>query len=203
MWLTDTTVFAVTIANRNLFIFTPMKHQRTIYLLLCIFFVYSFIQAQELKPRVAEFGAEPYESPLNTVEPPKIIEWQEESLDTAFVVTLQEVSQYYQSTRLIIAFTNNSRLLVDNFWIQVRLLDRNGSFLYREQPILFTGIQPGRTVRGEVLCESIGIAEVGYVVIRPELLETERHERHFESRFVKLESTVDAAVKLVFSSMFE
>lgn len=163
----------------------------------------SQIQAQELKPKVAEFGVKPYEQPLNTEEPPQLISPDEDALDTVFVVTLQELSQYYQSTRLVVAFTNNSPFFIDNFWMQVRLLDKNGSFLYREQPVLFTSVQAGKTVRGEVLCESIGTEEVGFVVIRPELLEIERNERPFESRFLKLKSSVPQPVRVVLNSLFE
>jgi hypothetical protein len=103
----------------------------------------------------------------------------------------------------VVAFTNNSPFFIDNFWMQVRLLDKNGSFLYREQPVLFTSVQAGKTVRGEVLCESIGTEEVGFVVIRPELLEIERNERPFESRFLKLKSSVPQPVRVVLNSLFE
>ncbi len=189
--------------TKKMYFYRMRKSISSVLSLIIFFLIAMQLQAQELEPKVAEFGVKPYERPLNTVEQPKLISPDEEALDTVFVVTLQELSQYYQSTRLVIAFTNNSPFFVDNFWIQVRLLDKNGSFLYREQPVLFTTVNAGRTVRGEVLCESIGTEEVGYVVIRPELLEIERNERPFESRFLSLKSTVQKPVRMVLSSMFE
>jgi len=161
------------------------------------------LTAQEKQPKLVEFGAEPYERPFNTVEPPEVIETEETLSDTSFVITLQELSQYYQSTRLVIALTNKSGQYVDNFWVQVRLLDQNGSFLYREQPVLFTTLESGRTHRAEMLCESIGKDEVGYVVFRLELLELDREELPFESRYIQFKSDVKQPVKLVLSTMFE
>lgn len=103
-----------------------------------------------------------------------------------YTLELKNLSQYMQSTRLVFELTNATDKVLNNFWIHIALLDRGGMFLYREQPVFFSNIQPGRKGLIDILCESVGVDEVGFIVIYPGLLEENHHEIEFDSKLVQL-----------------
>lgn len=103
-----------------------------------------------------------------------------------YTLELKNLSQYMQSTRLVFELTNATDRVLNNFWIHIALLDRGGMFLYREQPVFFSNIQPGRKGLIDILCESVGVDEVGFIVIYPGLLEENHHEIEFDPKLVQL-----------------
>ncbi|MBU1008982.1 MAG: hypothetical protein KKD74_02490 [Bacteroidetes bacterium] len=103
-----------------------------------------------------------------------------------YTLELKNLSQYMQSTRLVFELTNATDRVLNNFWIHIALLDRGGMFLYREQPVFFSNIQPGRKGLIDILCESVGVDEVGFIVIYPGLLEENRHEIEFDPKLIQL-----------------
>jgi len=125
----------------------------------------------------------------------------EKSIDTLpFSIRLVHLGQYMQSVQLIFEFTNMHPEMVNHFWVHVSLLDQNKYFLYREQPALFTNIRKGKSQRIELLCESVGLEEVGYIVIHPQLLEIDRNEVSFDVSNIKLIMQEDTGVKMIFNS---
>lgn len=103
-----------------------------------------------------------------------------------FRLTLLQARQYMQSVQLVFELSNLSSDHLNHFWLNVSLRDAQGGFLYREQPALFAAIGPGKSQNIEMLCESIGIEEVGYVVLHPHLLEINRFEQAFDTTKVQL-----------------
>lgn len=119
-----------------------------------------------------------------------------------FTLSLLNVSQYNQSSRLVFELTNNTGSTVTNFWLHVSLLDRKGLFLYREEPVFFVNLFPGKKGVTEIYCESIGIEQIGYVVIYPTLLERDRNEFSFEKEKAVLEQFPKLPVRMAFYSEF-
>jgi hypothetical protein len=125
-----------------------------------------------------------------------------EANNLPFTLQLTHIRQYMQSTQLVFKLTNNSAEMLNHFWIYVSLLDDSKGFLYREQPVLFTGIKMGSSQSIELLCESIGVDEVGYIVLKPELLEIDRQEVPFETKNVELIQPGESNAKMVFNATF-
>ncbi|MDA3944310.1 MAG: hypothetical protein PF694_12315 [Bacteroidetes bacterium] len=159
--------------------------------------------SQEKKPEIAEFGTEIFSPPAQVAEIKPLIIDDETSYDSAFIVTFEQLTKYYQSARLIIALQNRSEDYVDHIWFQLRLLDKKSGFLYREQAVLFTGIAAGQKVRLEVICESISPEEIGFVVLRPELIEIDDQEYPFNQDFFKLNNASSFDLQFVFNTRFQ
>lgn len=122
--------------------------------------------------------------------------------ETDFRLQLFRVKQYMQSAQLIFELTNHTEQVLTNFWVHVSLLDRNGQFLYREEPLLFVNLQPGQKAFREILCESVGIEEIGHVVVYPQLLEMEWNEIEFDKDRVVLEQNVELPIRFAFYSAY-
>lgn len=119
-----------------------------------------------------------------------------------FTLNLVHVSQYMQSSRLVFELTNHTESVITNFWVHVSLLDRKGLFLYREEPVFFVNLRPGQKGRTDILCESVGIEEIGYVVIYPMLLEKDRNEISFDKEKVELIQFPGLPARMAFYSAF-
>lgn len=119
-----------------------------------------------------------------------------------FTLKLLNVSQFNQSSRLVFELTNHTGNTVTNFWLHVSLLDRKGLFLYREEPVFFVNLLPGKKGVTELYCESVGIEQIGYVVIYPMLLEKDRTEVSFEKEKVELLQFPDLPLRMAFYSEF-
>ena len=120
-----------------------------------------------------------------------------------FTLQLTHIKQFMQSTQLVFKLTNHEAEILNHFWIYVSLLDQSKGFLYREQPVLFTGIRKGGSQSIELLCESIGVDEVGYIILKPELLEIDRQEIPFEIKNVELVQPAESNAKMVFNALFK
>jgi hypothetical protein len=120
-----------------------------------------------------------------------------------FTLQLTHIKQFMQSTQLVFKLTNHEADMLNHFWIYVSLLDQSKGFLYREQPVLFTGIRKGGSQSIELLCESIGVDEVGYIILKPELLEIDRQEIPFETKKVELVQPGESNAKMVFNTLFK
>lgn len=158
--------------------------------------------AQELKPEIVDFGREEINPTTQSADIKPLIINREVSLDTTFQLSVEQISEYYQSARMILSLKNSSNLLVNHSWFQVRLLDKNGEFLYREQPVLFTEININQSIRYELIFESIDPEQIGYVVFRPELLELEGEEYPLKESFFRLNSTAAQDIQVVFNTRF-
>lgn len=117
-----------------------------------------------------------------------------------FTLELSYIGQYMQSVQLVFTLTNNSGVQLNNFWLHVSLLNKNKGFLYREQPALFSEIKPSAKQSIEILCESVGLEEIGFVVLHPQLLEKERTEQIFETENVELIQPSQSDARMVFNS---
>lgn len=170
---------------------------------LVVFIVFSSsLAAQEFKPEIAEFGDE--EAKPKTPSPaikPLIID-QEVSLDSVFQLSVQQISRFYQSASMIFRLKNTSELYVNHIWFQVRLLDKNGGFLHREQPVLFTEINIGQGIRYELIFESIEPEQIGYMVFRPELVEVENKEYPLNESYFSLSNETAFDIYIVFNTRF-
>lgn len=161
------------------------------------------LSAQEIKPEIVDFGREEVKPATHSpVITPIIIE-QEVASDTTFQVSIEQISKYYQSARMILALKNSSNLGVNHIWFQVRLLDKNGAFLYREQPVLFTEINVNQSIRYELIFESINPEQIGYVVFRPELIELESKEYPLKESFFRLTNATAEEIQVVFNTRFQ
>lgn len=173
-------------------------------ILAFVFIIFSTpLSAQETEPKIVDFGREEVKPAAQSPEITPIIIEQEVGLDTTFQVSIEQISKYYQSTRMILALKNSSKLLVNHIWFQVRLLDKNGEFLYREQPVLFTEININQSINYELIFESISPEQIGFVVFRPELIELESKEYPLKESFFRLTNTTAQDVKVVFNTRFQ
>jgi hypothetical protein len=68
---------------------------------------------------------------------------------------------------------------------------------------MFTNIEPGQKVSYEVLCESIYPKDIGYVVLRPELIELNRKEKPLETRLFEMQNMTGFPVKVVLNTRFQ
>lgn len=179
---------------------------RSLLLLISIFLVSQFtntpLYGQEKKPKLAEFGVEPLKPAPDSAKYRSFYE-AEPQHDSIFLIQLSSLSTFYQSARLIISLTNRSGEHIDHLWFQVRLLTHDAAFLYREQPVMFTNISPGQKVSYEVLCESIYPKEIGYVVLRPELIELNRNEKPLKSSLFELSNATEFPLKVVLNTRFQ
>jgi len=162
----------------------------------------SSLAAQELKPEIADFGDEEPKPSMPSPAIKSLIIDQEVRLDSTFQVSVQQISRFYQSTSIIFTLKNTSNLHVNHVWFQVRLLDRNGGFLYREQPVLFTEISVGQGIRHELIFESIDPKQIGYVVFRPELVEIENKEYPLNEGYFSLTNETAFDIHVVFNTRF-
>ncbi len=175
------------------------------YLMLLIFLGllhFNPLFGQELKPKLAEFGTEPLNPQPDSLRYQRFYAAENEQ-DSIFLIQLTNLSTFYQSARLIVSLTNNSKEHIDHLWFQLRLLTLKAEFLYREQPVMFTNIKPGQKVSYEVLCESIYPKDIGYVVLRPELIELNRKEKPLETRLFEMQNVTDFPVKVVLNTRFQ
>jgi hypothetical protein len=166
-----------------------------------------FAATAQDKPEILEF-----EVPIDVKEDRRWNETEileihkEDNLEAAeendFTLKLLNVSQYNQSSRLVFELTNHTGNTITNFWLHVSLLDRKGLFLYREEPVFFVNLLPGKKGVTELYCESVGIEQIGYVVVYPMLLEKDRTEVSFEKEKVALVQFPDLPVRLAFYSEF-
>jgi len=161
------------------------------------------LSAQEIKPEIVDFGREEVKPTTQSADVKPLIIDHKVSLDTTFQISVEQISKYYQSARMILSLKNSSNLLVNHCWFQVRLLDKNGEFLYREQPVLFTEINVNQSIRYELIFESIDPEQIGYVVFRPELLELENKEYPLRESFFRLNSTAAQDIHVVFNTRFQ
>lgn len=116
-----------------------------------------------------------------------------------FSLQMTYIGQYMQSVRLVFTLNNNTEEQLNNFWLHISLLDKNKNFLYREQPALFSEIKPHGKQSIEMLCESVGLEEVGYIVLHPQLLELERVEQSFDPKKVELIQAAQSDAMMVFN----
>ncbi len=159
--------------------------------------------AQKTEPKIADFGREKVKPTTQSAEITPLIIEQEVGSDTTFQVSIEQISKYYQSTRMILALKNSSNLLVNHIWFQVRLLDKNGGFLHREQPVLFTEINVNQSIRYELIFESISPEQIGYIVFRPELIELESKEYPLKESFFRLTNATAEEIQVVFNTRFQ
>jgi hypothetical protein len=143
-----------------------------------------FAQAAELKPTIYD---------PNSIQETEISE-------KVVILKLIDVSQYQQCVRMIFELENISNGFLNNCWFHVSLQDSEHGFLYREQPLLFAEVTNGGRQQLELLCESVGIEEVGFIVLHPQLLEIERVETLASPAKVQIISSTDSDVKVVFNS---
>lgn len=120
-----------------------------------------------------------------------------------FTITLSKASQYMQSVQLIFEMHNQDSLFTNNCWFHVTLLTPAKAFLYREQPLLFNNVQAGSTQKQELLCESIGIEELGYIVLHPILYESADIESAFNYQNITLKVADNLPYHMVFSFQAE
>lgn len=118
--------------------------------------------------------------------------------DSTLVLNLIKAGQYMQSVQLIFELENNSSSLINNCWFGVYLETTEKEFLFREQPLLFSMIAPFGKQQLEILCESVGIEDVGFIVLRPQLLEIARTELLFEYSKVQLKIKDDSYPTLTY-----
>ena len=107
--------------------------------------------------------------------------------------------QYMQSVQLVFELSNRMEWL-KHCWIGVSFYDREGEFLYRELPLMFTSLPADRSQRQEVWLESIDIEEIGTIMLRPILLETALREIFFDSGLLFIEKSNKYHFNFVFES---
>jgi hypothetical protein len=146
------------------------------------------IFAQE-RPAVVEFTKDVNKKPVilkDTIPVERSIIM--DSANKPYLLKLDHIGPFYQSTRIIISFTNHSSAFIDNFWVTASLLDKRKSFLYRDQPLFFTKVKQGETAKSDIICESIGIEDIGYIVLSPMLLEVNDEDQIFDIEQVEIKS---------------
>ena len=172
-----------------------MKKPLIFFFLSCAFFLF-FVELLAIKQLYTSIDASQNQSiPISSLNHDTIV-----SAELPFTLTLVLAEQYMQSARFIFKLTNNEPEQLNNFWLHVSLLDTHKGFLYREQPVLFSEIGPHSSQSIELLCESVGIVEVGYVVLHPQLLEIDRVEQAFDTKCVELVQANNTDALMVFSS---
>ncbi len=181
--------------------YNDMKKSRLIYFISLLLLASSVLGQH---PVVVE-----YDSVRSSPGPAEIVPQDQHVLvdvkterEIDFSLQLFRVKQFMQSAQLIFELTNHTEKDLTNFWVHVSLLDRNGQFLYREEPLLFVNLQPGQKALREILCESVGIEEIGHVVVYPVLLELDRNETSFRKERVALEQNVELPIRFAFYSAY-
>jgi hypothetical protein len=156
--------------------------------------------------QILEF-AEPDEEEVHYQKPYTVkdtLPAQNQNLQYPYTFELKSFSQFHQSTRMVFELTNNQQEPINNFWLHISLLDKQGIFLYSEQPLFFSNIAPGRKGIIEMMFESVGKDDVGYIVLYPGLLEINRKELPFETQDVRLILPATAeGVRMAFYTDFE
>lgn len=120
-----------------------------------------------------------------------------------FTIKLLRLEQYMQSVQLVFEMKNQDSLPVNNCWFHVSLLGHDHGFLYREQPLLFSELKPFGTQKLELLCESIGVEEVGYIILYPILYEAAREESDFDFPKIHLQVPESITARLLFAHEIE
>jgi hypothetical protein len=116
---------------------------------------------------------------------------------TELSLRIVKARQYMQSVQMVFELSNQMEWL-KHCWIGVSFYDHDGEFLYRELPLMYTSLPKGRRQLQEVWLESTDINDIGTVVIRPMLLETNLRELQFENNMLQLETEKKYPFKLVF-----
>lgn len=93
--------------------------------------------------------------------------------------------QYMQSVQMVFELSNQMEWL-KHCWIGVSFYDREGEFLYRELPLMYTSLPKGRSQRQEVWLESTDFEDIGTVLLRPMLLETALREMFFDTSLFQI-----------------
>ncbi len=133
----------------------------------------------------------------------KVETLQQQILHKGFTIRLIKAAQYMQSVQLVLEMQNHDTVMTDNCWFHLTLLTPEKTFLYREQPLLFSQIKPLSTQRQELLCESVGLEELGFVVLHPVLYESGRSESAFNFANIRLEVPKEIPYQLIFSFQVE
>jgi hypothetical protein len=175
----------------------------TLTALFLSFAMLTVLNAQE-QPKVIEFTKDKFLQKQVEVEridsaPAMKIEVAD-TLLKPYLLKFVHINRFYQSTRIIFSFTNRSASFVDNFWVTASLLDNRKSFLYREQSMFFTKVKQGETAKSEMICESIGADEIGYIVISPMLLEVDDNDQTFDIEQVEIVSDTLTNIVIDFES---
>lgn len=114
----------------------------------------------------------------------------------ALTLKLIRARQYMQSTQIVFELTNHMEWL-RYCWFGVSFSDREGEFLYRELPLMYTALETGRSQRQELWLESTELENVGTIVIRPMLLENAEHEINFKPGILSLEADPKYPITIV------
>ncbi|MBK9290970.1 MAG: hypothetical protein IPM52_05030 [Bacteroidetes bacterium] len=115
----------------------------------------------------------------------------------ALYLRLIRARQYMQSVQLVFELQNRMEWL-KHCWLGVSFYDRDGEFLYRELPLMFTSLPEGRSQRQELWLESTDLADVGTLVLRPMLLETALRELDLDTTVLRVETVDKHQFKIVF-----
>lgn len=190
--------------NCRTMVFSPNFKKSILGIAAFVFILFSRpLCAQEIKPEIVDFGREEIKSATQSPDVKPLIIDHKANIDTVFQISVEQISKYYQSARMILSLKNSSNFHVNHSWFQVRLLDKNGEFLYREQPVLFTKININQSIRYELIFESIDPEQIGYVVFRPELLELEGKEYPLKESFFRLTNVAAQDIQVVFNTRFQ
>lgn len=179
----------------HLFIFTPL-------LLISICFNIQYVAAQntaQSKQTFSMVSTEKAETSIILNDTIKL----GKPIGKPYTVQLKQLKQYKQSVQIIVQVTNNTEEIVNHFWLHISLIDQQKGFLYREQPTLFTEILPHKSQSIEILCESVSVDEVGFIVLHPQLLEVNRKEQLFDIRNVELIQAGTNEAKMIFKTQVE
>lgn len=167
-----------------------------------IFLISVHSAVSQEKPVLAEFEKDKINfKKSDSVEmAPVVPQFADTSVLKPYRIELTYVGAYYQSARLVLAITNRSGKFIDHFWLQASLLDKQKSFLYRGEPLLFTKVKAGKSVSAELLCESINTEDIGYVVLSPMLLEVDDEEQVFDIDKVEIMPDKQYGIFVAFES---
>lgn len=150
------------------------------------------------EPDEVEFHYQRPHNEMDTVQIPV------QNIQYPYTFELKSFSQFQQSTRMVFELTNNNQEQISNFWLHISLLDKEGIFLYSEQPLFYSNIAPGRRGIIEMMFESVGKDDIGYIVLYPGLLEINRNELPFNTQDVRLVMPASAeGVRMAFYTDFE
>lgn len=114
------------------------------------------------------------------------IETEYRPLDSPYTLSIKNFSQYMQSTRIVFELQNNTSEQLNHCWMHVALRDRQGMFLYSEQPLFFSNTAPNGKTLIDMYFESVGKDEIGFIVLYPGLLEINRKEIPFETKNIRI-----------------
>jgi hypothetical protein len=114
------------------------------------------------------------------------VETEYNPLNSPYTLTVKNFSQYMQSTRIVFELQNNTQDQLNHCWLHVALRDRQGMFLYAEQPLYFSNTAPNGKSLIDMYFESVGKEEIGFIVLYPGLLEANRKEMLFETSKIRI-----------------